>query len=108
MKPNHGSFAALVWVVAGVWLFHAEPEAQVLSWQSVAYFFAGMFVAAFVMGNLSFFAVRGLTEALVRTKIVTKPTRRAAIGLSVVGDLMFAGQALLIYFVARWTIREIF
>ena len=108
MKSNHGSFAALVWVVAGVWLFHAEPEAQVLSWQTVAYFFAGMFVAAFIMGNLSFFAVRGLTEALVRTRIVTKPTRRAAIGLTVVGYVMFACQALFIYFVARWTIREIF
>ncbi|HXR93562.1 MAG TPA: hypothetical protein VN750_25130, partial [Steroidobacteraceae bacterium] len=59
-------------------------------------------------GNLSFFAVRGLTEALVRTRIVTRPTRRAAIGLTVVGYVMFAGQALLIYFVARWTIREIF
>jgi hypothetical protein len=44
----------------------------------------------------------------VRTRVVTKPTRRAAIGLTVVGYLMFAGQALLIYFVARWTIREIF
>jgi len=108
MKPNHGAFAALVWVLAGVWLFHTEPEAQVLSWQTIVYFFVGMFVAAFVMGNLSFLAVRGLTEALVRTRIVTKPTRRAAIGLTIVGYLMFAGQAVLIYFLARWTIREIF
>jgi amino acid transporter len=108
MKPSHGTFAALVWVVAGVLLFHTEPEAQPLSWQTIVYFFVGMFVAAFVMGNLSFLAVRGLTVALVRTRIVTKPTRRAAIGLTVVGYLMFAGQALLIYFLARWTIREIF
>lgn len=108
MKPSHGAFAALVWVVAGVLLFHTEPEAQALSWQTIIYFFVGMFVAAFVMGNLSFLAVRGLTAALVRTRIITRPTRRAAIGLTVVGYLMFAGQALLIYFLARWTIREIF
>ncbi len=108
MKPNHGAFAALVWVVAGVLLFHTEPEAQALSWQAPVYFFVGMFVAAYVMGNLSFLAVRGLTEALVRTRIITKPTRKAAIGLTVVGYVMFAGQALLIYFVARWTIRQIF
>ncbi len=108
MKPNHGAFAALVWVVAGVLLFHTEPEAHALSWQTILYFFFGMFVAAFVMGNLSFLAVRGLTVALVRTRIVTKPTRTAAIGLTVVGYIMFAGQALLIYFLARWTIREIF
>ena len=108
MKPNHGAFAALVWVVAGVLLFHTEPEARPLSWQAAVYFCIGMFVAAFVMGNLSFFAVRGLTHALVRTRIVTKPTRRAAIGLTVVGYVMFAGQALLIYFVARWTIRTMF
>jgi amino acid transporter len=108
MKPNHGAFAALVWVIAGVLLFHTEPEAQALSWQALVYFFIGMFVAAYVMGNLSFFAVRGLTEALVRTRIVTQPTRRAAIGLTVAGYVMFAGQALLIYFLARWTIRQIF
>lgn len=108
MKSNHGSVAALVWVLAGVWLFHAEPEAQVLAWQTIVYFFVGMFAAAFVMGNLSFLAVRGLTEALIRTRIVTKPTRRAAIGLTVVSYAMLVGQAVLIYFVARWTIREIF
>ncbi len=108
MKPNHGGFAALVWVVAGVLLFHTEPEAVALSWQAIVYFFIGMFAAAYVMGNLSFFAVRGLTEALVRTRIVTKPTRRAAIGLTVAGYVMFAGQACLIYFVARCTIRWIF
>jgi hypothetical protein len=108
MKASHGGFAALVWVLAGVLLFHTEPEARALSWQAIVYFFVGMFVAAFIMGNLSFLAVRGLTVALVRTRIVTKPTRRAAIGLTAVGYLMFAGQAVLIYFLARWTIRQIF
>src|SRR5690349_15585525 len=108
MKPNHGAFAAFVWVIAGVWLFHAEPEAQALSWQAIVYFFIGMFVAAYVMGNLSFLAVRALTHALVLTRIITRPTRRAAIGLTLVGYIMFAGQALLIYFVARWTIRTLF
>ncbi len=108
MKPNHGAFAALVWVAAGVLLFHTEPEARALSWQTLVYFFIGMFVAAYVMGNLSFFAVRGLTHALVLTRVVTKPTRTAAIGLTVVGYLMFVGQAVLIYFVARWTIRGMF
>ncbi len=108
MKSNHGTFAALVWVVAGLLLFHSEREAVAFSWQALLYFFVGMFVAAYLMGNLSFFAVRGLTDVLVRTRIVTKPTRRAAIGLTVVGYLMFAGQALLIYFVARWTIRAMF
>ncbi len=108
MKTNHGTFAALVWIIAGVLLFHTEPEAHAFSWQAIVYFFIGMFVAGYLMGNLSFLAVRGLTRALVRTRIVTKPTRRAAIGLTVVGYVMFAGQALLIYFVARWTIRAIF
>jgi len=108
MKSNHGGFAAFVWIIAGVVLFHTEPEAQALSWQAFVYFFVGMFVAAYIMGNLSFLAVRGLTEALVRTRIVTKPTRRAAIGLTVLGYVMFAGEAVVIYFLARSTIRLIF
>jgi hypothetical protein len=53
MSSSHGGFAAIVWVVAGLFLFYSEPEAMVLSWQFIAYFFVGMFAAAFVLGNRS-------------------------------------------------------
>jgi len=108
MKSNHGTFAAVVWIIAGALLFNVEPEAKLLSWQTPVYFIVGMFVAAGTLGTLSYHAVRGLTHALVSAKIVTAPTRRAAIGLTVTGYVMFIIQALLIYFVARWTIRALF
>ena len=108
MSSSHGGFAAIVWVAAGLFLFYSEPEAMVLSWQFIAFFFVGMFAAAFVMGNISYLTVRGLTSALVKTKIVTRPTRRAAIGLTILGYFIFAAQAVLTYFVARFTIRAIF
>jgi hypothetical protein len=108
MKSSHGTFAAIVWITAGALLFNIEPEAKLLSWQTPVYFFVGMFVAAGTLGTLSYLAVRGLTHALVSAKIVTAPTRRAAIGLTVAGYFMFVVQTLLIYFVARWTIRAMF
>ena len=108
MSSSHGGFAAIVWVVAGLFLFYSEPEAMVLSWQFIAYFFVGMFAAAFVLGNLSLLTVRGLTAALVKMKIVTRPTRRAAIGLAIAGYFIFGAQAVLTYFVARFTVRSIF
>jgi len=108
MKSSHGTFAAVVWIVAGALLFNSEPEARLISWQTPAYFVVGMFVAAALFGNLSYATVRGVTHALVSAKIVTAPTRRAAIGLTVTGYVLFALEAALIYFIARWTVRALF
>ena len=108
MKSSHGTFAAFVWSVAGALLYNTEPEAHLFSWQTPAYFVVGMFVAAALFGNLSYATVRGVTNALVSAKIVTTPTRRAAIGLMVSGYILFALEAVLIYFVARLTLRVLF
>lgn len=108
MKSSHGTFAAFIWSVAGALLYNTEPEAHLFSWQTPAYFVVGMFVAAALFGNLSYVTVRGVTNALVSAKIVTAPTRRAAIGLMVTGYILFALEAVLIYFVARLTLRVLF
>src|SRR6185437_3848706 len=108
MRSSHGTFAAIVWIVAGALLFNSEPEARVISWQTPVFFVIGMFVAGAVLGGLSYIGVRGLTHALVTTKIVTAPTRRAAIGLTVAGYVIFAAQGALIYLIAKWTIRAMF
>jgi len=108
MKSNHGTFADAVWIIAGALLYNSEPEARLISWQTPVYFVLGMFVAAAFFGNLSYAAVRGVTHALVTTKIVTAPTRRAAIGLTVTGYVLFALEAVLIYLIARWVIRVMF
>ena len=108
MKSSHGTFAAIVWSIAGALLYNSEPEARLISWQTPLYFMVGMFVAAALFGNLSYATVRGVTNALVKMKIVTAPTRRAAIGLTVTGYVLFALEAVLIYVVARWTLRVLF
>jgi hypothetical protein len=108
MKSSHGTFAAIVWIVAGALLYNTEPEAKLFSWQTPVFFVLGMFVAGSVLGGLSYLGVRGLTYALVNTKIVTAPTRRAAIGLAVAGYMIFAAQTALIYVIAKWTIRAMF
>ena len=108
MKSSHGTFAAVVWIVAGALLYNTEPEAKLFAWQTPVFFFLGMFAAASVLGGLSYAGVRGLTHALVTTKIVTAPTRRAAIGLTVASYVIFAAQVALIYVVAKWTIRGMF
>jgi hypothetical protein len=108
MKSSHGTFAAVVWIVAGALLYNSEPETRLISWQTPVYFVVGMVVAAALFGNLSYAAVRGVTHALVSAKIVTKPTRRAQIGLTVTGYVLFALEAVLIYLIARWTVRLMF
>jgi hypothetical protein len=108
MKSSHGTFAAIVWIVAGTLLYNSEPEARLFSWQTPVYFVLGMFLAGALFGNLSYVTVRGVTNALVATKIVTAPTRRAQIGLTVTGYILFGLEAVLIYIVARWTVRMMF
>jgi hypothetical protein len=108
LKSSHGTVAAVAWIVAGALLYNTEPEARLLSWQTPVFFVPGMFVAAAVLGSLSYFGVRGLTHALVSTRIVTAPTRRAEIGLTVASYLIFAAQLVVIYLAARWTIRVMF
>ena len=108
MKSSHGTFAAIVWIVAGALLYNSEPETHLISWQTPVYFVIGMFVAAALFGNLSYATVRGVTNALVSAKIVTAPTRRAEIGLTVTGCSLFALEAVLICFVARGTVRVLF
>lgn len=108
MKSSHGTFAAIVWIIAGAVIYNIEPETRLLSWQTPVYFAIGMFVAAALFGNLSYVTIRGVTNALVSMKIVTAPTRRAAIGLTITGCILFALEAVMIYFIALWTIREMF
>jgi hypothetical protein len=108
MKSSHGTFAAVVWIVAGALLYNTEPEAKLFSWQTPIFFVVGMFVAAAVLGNLSYAGVRGLTHALVSARIVTAPTRRAQIGLTVVGYVIFGAEVALIYLLAKWTLRAMF
>ena len=108
MSSSHGTFAALVWIIAGVLLYNLEPETRLISWQTPVYFLVGMFVAGAVFGNLSYMAVRGMTHALVSAKIVTAPTRRAQIGLTVTGYVLFALEAVLIYLCARAVLRVLF
>jgi Na+-translocating ferredoxin:NAD+ oxidoreductase RnfD subunit len=108
MKSSHGTFAAIVWIVAGALLYNTEPEARLISWQTPVYFLVGMFAASALFGNLSYATVRGVTHALVSTKIITAPTRRAEIGLTVTGCVLFALEAALIYIIARWTVRVMF
>src|SRR5579871_6709087 len=108
MRSSHRTFAAVVWIVAGALLFNSEPEARLLSWQTPVFFVLGMFVAGAVLGGISYFGVRGLTHALVSAKIVTAPTRRAEIGLTVAGYVLFGAESAFIYLLARWTIRAMY
>jgi hypothetical protein len=108
MKSSHGTFAAIVWTIAGTLLYNSEPETRLFSWQTPVYFVIGMFVAGALFGNLSYAAVRGVSHALISARIVTAPTRRAAIGLTVTSYILFALEAVVIYLTARWTVRELF
>jgi hypothetical protein len=108
LEATHGAFAAIVWLVIGAILFYSGPEVRLASWQALVFFIVGMFVAAGVIGGLSYLVIRGFTKILVKVWVVSAPTPRGAIGLTIAGYFFFAAQMLVIYGIERWTIRALF
>jgi hypothetical protein len=108
MSSSYGTVAAIVWIVAGALLYNSEPETRLISWQTPVYFVLGMFVAGALFGKLHFAIVRGVSSALIKAKIVTEPTPRAAMGLAVTGGVIAALEAVGIYLIARQLIRVMF
>src|SRR5262249_60664987 len=71
MKSSHGTFAAIVWIIAGTLLYNTEPEAKLFSWQTPVVFILGTFARGQVLGRLSDAGVRRLTPAPVSAPVVS-------------------------------------
>jgi amino acid transporter len=57
-KATAGRTATVLWIATGLYYFAFTPEASFASWQSIAFFLIGMFVAAFVFGAASYYLFR--------------------------------------------------
>ena len=97
-KQKAGQFATYAWLLIGVYLFYRHPEARFLSWQAAAYFVVGTFVAAVVFGWL----VYGLQRLTAKYALffIKRPSRSAAVFITLVGFVLMGIELVVIYIVA--------
>ncbi len=108
MKSSHGTFAAIVWIVAGALLYNTEPEAR-------AHFVADtrLFPGGYVC------RVRAVRESILhhRSRCDSRARQRedryrpnATCRDRTHRDryVLFALEAVLIYLIARWVVRVMF
>ena len=102
---TEGSFAAIVWLVSGIYLFWASEKASFLSWQAALYFIVGMFVVAILFGICFYGIQRGISKVLAAR--VSEPSRGIAGAISVIGLVLMVAEAVVIFLVARWVVQSV-
>ena len=65
-KATAGRTATILWIATGLYYFGFTPGASFASWQSIAFFLIGMFVAAFVFGAASYYLFKAYRQIYVR------------------------------------------
>ncbi len=104
-KEAHGTWATIVWIVSGIYLFATSPTATFISWQSLVYFVVGMFAAAAVFGMLAYGIQRGLTKILML--FIKTPSNGAAVFIGVLGIGLFVVDAIVVFLSAKWAIQAL-
>jgi hypothetical protein len=100
-RKAHGSWATIMWLVSGAFLFATHGPASFLSWQALVYFLPGMFAAALVFGMLGFSLQIAVARALAKLSAGSAPSRAVVVGL---GYGLMALEALVIYLAAQWIV----
>jgi hypothetical protein len=75
-KEAAGSFAMMVWIGVGIYLFAVNDAASFVSWQGAIYFIGGMFASALVLGMASHAVRRVIAKIL--TKVLSSPSAGVA------------------------------
>jgi hypothetical protein len=100
-KEQHGRSATFLWLIVGGIVFYADPASRLLSWQAAVFFVVGMFVAAILFGLMGYGLTRGVTKLVIASRVPV------AI-IPVLGWVLFAIEAALIYFAARFAIQVLY
>jgi hypothetical protein len=98
-----GTWATVVWIGSGLFLYLTTKDASLLSWSALVFFVVGMFAAATIFGVGFYLLQRGLGKALV--KLVKTPTPNVASG-SIAWVLLII-ETVIIYAAASWVFHAI-
>ena len=100
-----GTWATMVWIGSGLFLYLTTKDASLLSWSALVFFVVGMFAAATIFGVGFYLLQRGIGKALV--KVVKTPTPSVATAIRAIGLVLLIIETVIIYVAANWVFHAI-
>jgi hypothetical protein len=100
-----GTWATMVWIGSGLFLYLTTKDASLLSWSALVFFVVGMFAAATIFGVGFYLLQRGIGKALV--KVVKTPTPSVATAVRAIGLVLLIIETVIIYVAASWVFHAI-
>ena len=100
-----GTWATVVWIGSGLFLYLTTKDASLLSWSALVFFVVGMFAAATIFGVGFYLLQLGIGKALV--KVVKTPTPSVATAIRAIGLVLLIIETVIIYVAASWVFHAI-
>ena len=100
-----GTWATMVWIGSGLFLYLTTKDASLLSWSALVFFVVGMFAAATIFGVGFYLLQLGIGKALV--KVVKTPTPSVATAIRAIGLVLLIIETVIIYVAASWVYHAI-
>lgn len=101
----HRSFCALVWIVAGLYIFlHTGGPDDLLTLKALIFFAGGIAAAYWVLGTFAGWVHKVLVQALL---VALRPPGDAAMGLiRLAGLVVLVAEAVAVYQIALWAFMQ--
>ena len=103
LKKKCGKVALFLWFAIGSCIFIANSEIlNFFTWQGLAYFAIGLFIAPLLIGGIFYFIQRSFTKEYI--SIFPKASKVLVVG---VDFFLIIAEAMIVYYIARWTIFSV-
>ena len=103
LKKKCGKVALFLWFSIGSCIFIANSEIlNFFTWQGLAYFAIGLFIAPLLIGGIFYFIQRSFTKEYI--SIFPKASKVLVVG---VDFFLIIAEAMIVYYIARWTIFSV-
>jgi len=103
LQKKCGKVALFLWFAIGSCIFIANSEIlNFFTWQGLAYFAIGLFIAPLLIGGIFYFIQRSFTKEYI--SISSRASRILVIG---VDFFLMIAEAIIVYYIARWTIFSV-
>ena len=109
-KALHGKFATIIWVFGSVILFLWDGGiSNLLTWKAFAFIFVGMFIAAILVGSISYWLQRTTAKLVMRRLAPDQAiTPEIATRISRLGKLLLLFDCVLASAFVLWCYASFF
>ena len=103
LQKRCGKVALFLWFGIGSCIFIANSEIlNFFTWQGLAYFAIGLFIAPLLIGGIFYLIQRSFTKESI--SISPRASKILVVG---VDFFLIIAEAMIVYYIARWTIFSV-